>query len=68
MLEGEYESLKAITSVSPTYAPKPLAFGEYMGSEIDSDSKTSFLLEEFRTIKTQVIDIPQSSLLIGAID
>jgi hypothetical protein len=51
MLEGEYESLKAIHSVSPAFVPKPLACGKYK----EEESETYFLLEEFRTIGDQVI-------------
>jgi protein-ribulosamine 3-kinase len=48
MCEGEYESLKAIYSVTPGFVPKPFAWGRY--GKID----TYFLLAEFRDVGEQV--------------
>ncbi|KAI4122571.1 MAG: hypothetical protein LQ347_006459 [Umbilicaria vellea] len=52
MLEGEFESLKAIHSVSPTFAPEPYAWGHYGKPEME----TYFLLTEFRDIGEQPPD------------
>ncbi|KAM7189970.1 putative Ketosamine-3-kinase [Rhypophila sp. PSN 637] len=52
MLEGEYESLKEIHSIVPTFVPRPLAFGKYQVG----NSSNFFLLENFRAIKCQPAD------------
>ena len=50
MCEGEYESLKAIYAVSPSFVPKPYAWGKYKQDE----PETYFLLAEFRDVGEQV--------------
>ena len=50
MCEGEYESLKAIHEVSPTFVPKPYAWGKYS----QKTPETYFLLAEFRDVGEQV--------------
>ena len=50
MCEGEYESLKAIHSVSSNFAPKPWAWGKCK----KENPEAYFLLEEFRKIGGQV--------------
>ena len=50
MCEGEFESLKAIYAVSPTFVPKPFAWGKYT----TGDPETYFLLMEFRDVGKQV--------------
>jgi protein-ribulosamine 3-kinase len=49
MCEGEYESLKAIYAVLPSFVPQPYAWGKIEGSE-----ETYFLLAAFRDIGEQV--------------
>ncbi|WEW55098.1 hypothetical protein PRK78_000526 [Emydomyces testavorans] len=49
MIEGEYESLKAIHAVSPDFAPEPYAWGKYRNDEED----TYFLLAEYREVGEQ---------------
>jgi hypothetical protein len=50
MCEGEYESLKAIHEVSPTFVPKPYAWGKYS----QETPERYFLLAEFRDVGEQV--------------
>ena len=50
MCEGEFESLKAIHAVSPTFVPRPYAWGRYPRDE----PETYFLLAEFRDVGEQV--------------
>ena len=50
MCEGEYESLKAIYEVSPTFVPKPYAWGKFS----QQSPETYFLLAEFRDVGEQV--------------
>lgn len=50
MCEGEFESLKAIYAVSPSFVPKPYAWGKYKQDE----PETYFLLAEFRDVGEQV--------------
>lgn len=50
MCEGEFESLKAIHAVSPTFVPTPFAWGKYLQEE----PETYFLLTEFRDVGEQV--------------
>ena len=52
MTEGEFESLKAIRTVSPTFVPQVYAWGRYEKSE----PETYFLLAEFREIGEQPPD------------
>ncbi|KAK3299460.1 Fructosamine kinase-domain-containing protein [Chaetomium fimeti] len=47
MVHGEFESLNAIHTVFPDFAPQPHAWGQY------EDSQTWFLLTEFRHIGKQ---------------
>jgi fructosamine-3-kinase len=47
MMQGEYESLKAIHAVSPSIGPEPYAWGKY------KDATTHFLLTEFREVGEQ---------------
>jgi protein-ribulosamine 3-kinase len=52
MIEGEYESLKAMHSVCPEFVPEPYAHGQY-----DQDGKQMyFLIEEFRLVGEQPPD------------
>ena len=50
MCEGEYESLKAIYAVSPSFVPRPYAWGQIE----ENGSTTHFLLAAFRDIEKQV--------------
>lgn len=50
MCEGEFESLKAIYTVSPGFVPKPYAWGKL--SQVEDE--TYFLLAEFRDVGEQV--------------
>jgi hypothetical protein len=50
MCHGEYESLKAIYAISPSFVPKPYAWGKYDTDELE----TYFLLAEFRDVGEQV--------------
>ena len=50
MCEGEFESLKAIHAVSPSFVPQPYAWGRYRRE----DPETYFLLAEFRDVGEQV--------------
>ncbi|KAK3347045.1 Fructosamine kinase-domain-containing protein [Lasiosphaeria hispida] len=50
MIEGEFESLKAINGVSSDFAPLPYAWGKYRESE------TYFLLAQFRGVGDQPPD------------
>ncbi|KAF2839197.1 hypothetical protein M501DRAFT_1003750 [Patellaria atrata CBS 101060] len=52
MCEGEYESLKAIHALSPSFVPKPYAWGKYEQAE----HETYFLLAEFRDVGEQPAD------------
>jgi len=49
MIEGEFESLKALYAVSPKFVPEPFAMGHYQQDGHD----TFFLLEEFRPVGEQ---------------
>ena len=52
MIEGEFESLRAIHDVAPTFAPEPFAWGNY-----DMDGpQTYYLLAEFREVGEQPPD------------
>ena len=53
MIEGEFESLRAIHQVSPTLVPYPHAWGKYETPLSSSGSDVYFLLEEFREIGHQ---------------
>ncbi len=50
MCQGEFESLKAIHAVSPSFVPEPYAWGKYT----QEDPETYFLLAEFRDVGKQV--------------
>ena len=52
MTEGEFESLKAIHTVSPNFTPEPFAWGRYR----KEDPETYFLLAEFREVGEQPPD------------
>ncbi|KAL8826747.1 MAG: hypothetical protein Q9170_007285 [Blastenia crenularia] len=52
MIEGEFESLKAIHAVSPSFAPEPFAWGHYRKEGLE----TYFLLAEFREVGEQPPD------------
>jgi len=52
MIEGEYESLKAIRAVSPALAPEPYAWGRYDRGL----PETYFLLAQFREVGEQPPD------------
>ena len=52
MIEGEFESLKAIHAVSPNFVPQPFAWGRYCQEGLD----TYFLLTEFREVGEQPPD------------
>lgn len=60
MCEGEFESLKAIYDVSPSFVPKPYAWGRY----VEDDPVTYFLLAEFRDVGEQVSRIYLATLAI----
>ena len=62
MCEGEYESLKAIYAVSPSFVPKPYAWGKYEQEE----PETYFLLAEFRDVGEQVCLHSSTSLEAGS--
>ena len=49
MCEGEFESLKAMHTVSSSFVPEPHAWGRYQ-----DDPETYFLLADFRYIGEQV--------------
>ena len=49
MVKAEYESMKAIHSVSPDFAPKPIAFGAYK-----TLANTFFFLCEFRDLMDEL--------------
>ncbi|OTA55631.1 hypothetical protein K449DRAFT_468794 [Hypoxylon sp. EC38] len=51
MVESEYESMKAIYDVLPTFAPKPIAHGSYQ-----TIPNTHFFLCEFREILNDMPD------------
>lgn len=50
MCEGEYESLKEMYQVSPTFVPRPYAWGRYR----EPQPEVYFLLAEFRDVGGQV--------------
>ena len=50
MCEGEFESLKAIYNVSPSFVPYPYAWGKYY----KANPEIYFLLAEFRNVGEQV--------------
>ncbi|EFR02384.1 hypothetical protein MGYG_05380 [Nannizzia gypsea CBS 118893] len=50
MCEGEFESIKAINSVSPTLAPKPWIWGKY------KEEDSYFMLTDFREVGQQPPD------------
>lgn len=52
MIEGEYESLKAMHAVSPTFVPEPFACGHYT----QDNREMYFLIEEFRLVGEQPPD------------
>lgn len=52
MIEGEFESLKAIHNVAPNFAPEPFAWGHYR----KEGPETYFLLAEFREVGEQPPD------------
>jgi protein-ribulosamine 3-kinase len=52
MIEGEFESLKAIHAVSPTITPYPYAHGTFK-HRAPSGSEVAFLLAEFREVGEQ---------------
>jgi len=51
MCEGEYESLKAIYAISPSFVPQPYAWGKLEGAD-----ETYFLLAAFRDVGEQPAD------------
>ena len=59
MCEGEFESLKAIHAVSPSFVPQPYAWGRCRRE----DSETYFLLAEFRDVGEQVRNRSASLLM-----
>lgn len=52
MISGEFESLKAMHTVLPEFAPEPYGWGKYENAEFD----TYFLLAEFREVGEQPPD------------
>ncbi|KAI9690718.1 MAG: hypothetical protein M1820_009870 [Bogoriella megaspora] len=52
MCEGEFESLKAIHTVSPGFVPEPYAWGKYK----QASPEVYFLLAEFREVGEQPAD------------
>ena len=59
MCEGEYESLKAIHAVSPSFVPEPYAWGQYTAE----GPETYFLLAEFRDVGRQVCTLKFSVVI-----
>jgi protein-ribulosamine 3-kinase len=53
MMEGEFESLKALHDVLPDFATCPHAWGKFKNKRTDSDSDTYFLLADFREVGEQ---------------
>ena len=51
MVHGEYESMKAICSVLPDFAPKPIAYGTY-----ETIPDTHFFLCEYRDMAEKMPD------------
>jgi len=51
MCEGEFESLKAMHAVVPSFIPEPYAWGEL------SDKTGHFILTEFREVGNQPPDV-----------
>lgn len=64
MCEGEFESLKAIYTVSPRSVPKVHAWGKFDATEINEEC-IYFLLEEFRDIKVQPADPVKLATLLA---
>ena len=64
MCEGEFESLKAIYAVSPSFVPQPYAWGRCRRE----DSETYFLLAEFRDVGEQVRNRSASLLMFETFD
>jgi hypothetical protein len=58
MCEGEYESLKAIFAISPSFVPQPYAWGQI--DEVESE--TYFMLAAFRDVGGQVCTIQRFEL------
>ena len=52
MTEGEFESLKELHAISPSFVPKPYSWGKYSKSE----PETHYLLVEFRNVGEQPPD------------
>lgn len=52
MCEGEYESLKAIYAVSPSFVPQPWGWGQYR----NAPTPTFFMLTDFREVGKQPPD------------
>ena len=52
MIEGEFESLKAIHAISPSFVPEPFAWGNYCQEGLER----YFLLTEFREVGEQPPD------------
>ena len=50
MCEGEFESLQAVHAVSPSFVPRPIAWG----TSKTTVPETYFLLAEFRNVGEQV--------------
>ncbi|KAH9889620.1 Fructosamine kinase-domain-containing protein [Xylariomycetidae sp. FL2044] len=51
MVEGEYESMKAIHTIVPEFVPRPVAWGSY-----DTVPNTHFFLCEFREMRQEMPD------------
>ncbi|KAK2881769.1 hypothetical protein FQN49_000436 [Arthroderma sp. PD_2] len=54
MVQSEFESMKAIYNVSPSFVPKPIAWGTYQ-----SIPDTHFFLGEFRVMEDDTVPSPR---------
>lgn len=61
MMEGEYESMKAIVKFSPNFAPHPIAWGTFA-----SDPNMHFMVEEFREMDGEVPDMEATCSALAA--
>jgi len=59
MCEGEFESLKAMHAVVPTFIPAPIKWGEL------SDKSGHFIFTEFREVGQQPPDVPKFTMRLA---
>jgi protein-ribulosamine 3-kinase len=62
MVQAEYESMKAIYSVAPGFAPKPISFGAY-----DTLPDTHFFLCEFRDLLDELPEPQEFTTRLAAL-